>query len=159
MLDKITYLETKTEKYPMAFTLNVMEALQEKYGNLNKWANLAQNSEEPDIKALKFFMTEAINEGIEIENDLRFRADGGRKSGNANRKNQGAMRSATSEYGDYDFDREIHTEPVTPKQVGRILTEVGFSNLTEKIEAVVSGSVQTRESSKNALPTKNQTEK
>ena len=46
-----------------------MEALQEKYGNLNKWANLAQKSEEPDIKSLKFFMTEAINEGIEIENE------------------------------------------------------------------------------------------
>ena len=125
MLDKITYLETKTEKYPMAFTLNVMEALQEKYGNLNKWVNLAQNSEEPDIKSLKFFMTEAINEGIEIENEKH-----------------GEKR-----------------KPLTSKQVGRILTEVGFSNLTEKIEAVVSGSVQTGESSKNALPTKNQTGK
>ncbi len=134
MIEKINYLETKTEKYPMAFTLNVMEALQEKY-----------------------FMTEAINEGIEIENDLRLRAAGGRKSGNANRKNQGAMRSAASEQGDYDFDRKIHMEPVTSKQVGRILTEVGFSNLTEKIEAVVSGSVQIDGTSKNALPTKNQT--
>jgi hypothetical protein len=157
LIEKINYLETKTEKYPMAFTLNVMEALQEKYGNLNEWTNLAQKSEEPDIKSLKFFMTEAINEGIEIENDLRLRAAGGRKSGNANRKNQGAMRSAASEQGDYDFDRKIHMEPVTSKQVGRILTEVGFSNLTEKIEAVVSGSVQIDGTSKNALPTKNQT--
>ncbi len=125
MIDKINYLETKTEKYPIAFTLNVMEALQEKYGNLNKWANLTQESEEPDIKALKFFMTEAINEGIEIEN-------------------------------------EKHREKrklLTSKQVGRILTEVGFSNLTEKIEAVVSESVQTGDTSKNALHTKNQTEK
>lgn len=123
MLDKITYLETKTEKHPMAFTLNVMEALQEKYGNLNKWANLAQKSEEPDIKALKFFMTESINEGIEIENEKH-----GEK-------------------------RKL----LNPKQVGRILTEVGFSNLTEKIESVVSGSVRTDSTSKNALPTKNQT--
>lgn len=124
MIDKINYLETKTEKYPIAFTLNVMEALQEKYGNLNKWANLAQKSEEPDIKSLKFFMTEAINEGIEIENEKH-----GEK-------------------------RKL----LTSKQVGRILTEIGFYNLTEKIEAVVSGSVQTGNASKNALPTKNQTE-
>lgn len=124
MIEKINYLETKTEKYPMAFTLNVMEALQEKYGNLNKWANLAQESEEPDIKSIKFFMTEAINEGIEIENEKH-----GEK-------------------------RKL----LTSKQVGRILTEVGLSNLTEKIEAVVSGSVQTDNTSKNALPTKNQTE-
>ncbi len=125
MLDKITYLETKTEKYPMAFTLNVMEALQEKYGNLNEWTNLAQNSEEPDIKALKFFMTEAINEGIEIENEKR-----GEK-------------------------RKL----LTHKQVGRILTEVGFTTLTDKIRDTVSESVQIDDSSKNALPTKNQTEK
>ncbi len=124
MIDKINYLETKTEKYPIAFTLNVMEALQEKYGNLNKWANLAQKSEEPDIKSLKFFMTEAINEGIEIENEKH-----GEK-------------------------RKL----LTSKQVGRILTEIGFYNLTEKIEAVVSVSVQTGNASKNALPTKNQTE-
>lgn len=124
MIDKINYLETKDEKYPMAFTLNVMEALQEKYGNLNKWTNLAQNSEEPDIKALKFFMAEAINEGIEIENEKH-----------------GEKRTLLNH-----------------KQVGRILTEVGFSNLTEKIEAVVSGSVQTDDTSKNALSTKNQME-
>lgn len=69
MLDKITYLETEDKKYPMAFTLNVMEAIQEKYGTLDKWSNLIQNEQEPDIKALKFFMTEAINEGIEIQNE------------------------------------------------------------------------------------------
>lgn len=124
MIDKINYLETKTEKYPMAFTLNVMEALQEKYGNLNEWTNLAQKSEEPDIKALKFFMTEAINEGIEIENDLH-----GEK-------------------------RKL----LTSKQVGRILTEVGFATLTDKIRDTVSESVQIDDTSKNALPTKNQTE-
>lgn len=67
MIDKITYLETENQKYPMAFTLNVMEQIQEKYGTLDKWSNLIQNKTEPDIKALKFFMTAAINEGIEIE--------------------------------------------------------------------------------------------
>ena len=125
MIDKINYLETKDEKYPIAFTLNVMEALQEKYGNLNEWTNLAQKSEEPDIKSLKFFMTEAINEGIEIENEKH-----GEK-------------------------RKL----LTPKQVGRILTEIGFATLTDKIRDTVSDSIQTDNTSKNALPTKNQTEK
>ena len=114
MIDKINYLETKDEKYPMAFTLNVMEALQEKYGNLNEWTNLAQKGGEPDIKALKFFMTEAINEGIEIENEKH-----GEK-------------------------RKL----LTPKQVGRILTEVGFATLTDKIRNTVSESVQIDDTSK-----------
>ena len=71
MLDIIKYLETKTEKYPLAFTLNVMEIIQEKYGSIEKWSELIQKQGEPDIKALKFFITEAINEGIEIENEKK----------------------------------------------------------------------------------------
>ena len=69
MIDKITYLETDTEKFPLAFTLNVMEALQEEYGTLSEWSELIRNQKEPNIKALKFFITEAINEGIDIENE------------------------------------------------------------------------------------------
>ena len=67
MVDKINYLETKTEKYPLVFTLNVMESIQEKYGTIEAWSNLIQRDGEPDIKALKFFITEAINEGLEME--------------------------------------------------------------------------------------------
>lgn len=69
MIDKINYLETEGEKYPLVFSLNVMEAIQDKYGSIDKWSSLIQKNGEPDIKALKFFMTEAINEGIEIENE------------------------------------------------------------------------------------------
>ncbi len=67
MVDKINYLETETEKFPLVFTLNVMESIQEKYGTIEVWSNLIQRDGEPDIKALKFFITEAINEGLEIE--------------------------------------------------------------------------------------------
>lgn len=69
MIDKINYLETETDRYPLVFTLNVMEAIQEKYGTIEAWSSLIQRDGEPDIKALKFFMTESINEGIEIENE------------------------------------------------------------------------------------------
>lgn len=69
MLDKINYLETSEEKFPMVFTLNVMESIQEKYGSIEAWSDLIQHDGEPDIKALKFFITESINEGIDIENE------------------------------------------------------------------------------------------
>ena len=67
MVDKINYLETETEKFPLVFTLNAMESIQEKYGTIEAWSNLIQRDGEPDIKALKFFITESINEGLEIE--------------------------------------------------------------------------------------------
>ena len=69
MIDKITYLETDSEKFPLAFTLNVMESIQDEYGTLSEWSGLIRNQKEPNIKALKFFITEAINEGIDIENE------------------------------------------------------------------------------------------
>lgn len=69
MIDKITYLETDSEKFPLAFTLNVMESIQDEYGTLSEWSELIRNKKEPNIKALKFFITEAINEGIDIENE------------------------------------------------------------------------------------------
>lgn len=69
MIDKITYLETDSEKFPLAFTLNVMESIQDEYGTLSEWSELIRNQKEPNIKALKFFITEAINEGIDIENE------------------------------------------------------------------------------------------
>lgn len=71
MLDTIKYLETESEKYPLAFTLNVMEIIQEKYGSIEAWSELIQKQGEPDIKALKFFITEAINEGLDIENERK----------------------------------------------------------------------------------------
>ena len=69
MIDKIPYLETDSEKFPLAFTLNVMESIQDEYGTLSEWSELIRNQKEPNIKALKFFITEAINEGIDIENE------------------------------------------------------------------------------------------
>ena len=69
MIDKITYFETDSEKFPLAFTLNVMESIQDEYGTLSEWSELIRNQKEPNIKALKFFITEAINEGIDIENE------------------------------------------------------------------------------------------
>lgn len=69
MIDKITYLETNSEKFPLAFTLNVMESIQNEYGTLSEWSELIRNKKEPNIKALMFFITEAINEGIDIENE------------------------------------------------------------------------------------------
>ena len=71
MVDKIVYIETEKDKYPMLFSLNVIESIQNEYGSYTKWGDLvSQNGgKEVDIKALKFGICEAINEGIEVENE------------------------------------------------------------------------------------------
>ncbi|MCQ3908922.1 MAG: hypothetical protein MJ200_05365 [Mycoplasmoidaceae bacterium] len=71
MGNEIKYLETKQGKYPYAFTLNVMELIQNKYESLNNWKNVMEPDDgtEPSISAVIFFFTEAINEGIDMENE------------------------------------------------------------------------------------------
>ena len=69
MGQEINYLETTKGKYPYIYTLNVIEAVQKKYGSITKWSDMVERDSEPDIEALKFFFLIAINEGIDIENE------------------------------------------------------------------------------------------
>ena len=64
-------LEYKGKEYEVVFTLNVMEAIQNEYGTLEKWAELTEGGEdgEPNAKAVIFGFTEMLNEGIEIKNE------------------------------------------------------------------------------------------
>ena len=58
------------KEYSAIFNLNVMEAIQEEYGTIQKWAELTDaKSGEVNAKALTFGMTAMINEAIDIEND------------------------------------------------------------------------------------------
>lgn len=69
MQDKICYVETKNRKYPICFNLNVMEEIQEKYGSLEEWGKIVQQTGEPKIKDLKVGLLAMINEAIDIENE------------------------------------------------------------------------------------------
>lgn len=64
---KITY---KGTEYKIVFNLNVMEAIQEKYGTLEEWGKLSDGEGgEPNAKAVIFGFTQMINEGIDIMNE------------------------------------------------------------------------------------------
>ena len=63
--------ELEGKKYSLVFNLNVMEAIQNKYGSVQKWGKLTdnKNGKEPNAKALIFGFTEMINEAIDMDND------------------------------------------------------------------------------------------
>lgn len=66
-MEKIMY---KGKEIKIVFNLNVMQAIQEEYGTIDKWGSLTdEKSGEVDIKALVFGLTEMINEAIDIDND------------------------------------------------------------------------------------------
>ena len=65
MIDKIKYISDGNTKYPMAFTINVMERIEDEYGGLKSWVSLV-DKEEPSYKAIKFMVLQVINEGLDI---------------------------------------------------------------------------------------------
>lgn len=72
MQDIIRHISFNGIDYPLAFTLNVIEKIQDKYGSYEKWGEMTDGKEqEVNIGALKFGILEMINEGIDIENESR----------------------------------------------------------------------------------------
>lgn len=123
MIDKLEYLDDGKVRYPMAFTLNVMEAAEEEYGGVESWAKL-MDQKEPSYKALKFMVLEIINEGIDIQNE----------------KSNG--------------DKKI--EPLTSKQVGRLITKIGLDEIGVKVFKLIQESLPKGDKSKNVKAMKGQ---
>lgn len=107
----------KGNEYKIIFNINVIQAIQDEYGTFDKWTELVQptkKDKETDIKALIFAFKEAINEGIDIDNE----------------------------------DNGTDIKPLTLKQIGRIITEIGIENANKKLQNVVIES--TNDDEKNA---------
>ena len=69
-MEKKFKLIYKDKEIKLVFNLNVMQAIQEEYGTIEKWGSLTDGeSGEVDIKALKFGFTAMANEAIDIDND------------------------------------------------------------------------------------------
>lgn len=116
MTNSIKHFKYEDTEYPLAFTMNVIEKIQDKYGSYEKWGDMTDGKEqEPNIGALKFGITEMINEGIDIENE----------------------------------NLEEKRNLLTAKQVGRIITELGIKNLTNKVQETVIESTKNNEEEKN----------
>ena len=121
MKDLSEAIEYKGKTYTLVCNLNVLEAIQEEYGSMDKWAKLTEAKEtsgedmkedsEPDIKAILFGLTLMINEGLEIEAE----------------------------------DNGTEFKALSTKQVGRIISEVGFREATRKLNETVIKSTQSAE--------------
>ena len=70
MKEKTICVEYNNKKYPLVFNLNVMEEIQNVYGDIQKWGEIVENNHDtPKIKDLKFGLKAMINEGLDIENE------------------------------------------------------------------------------------------
>lgn len=117
-MDKLVY---KGVEYDLVFNLNVMEMLQDEYGSVEAWSAKSMESDEPNIKVLKFGFKAMINEGIEIYNE------------------------------DHISEQK---ELVDDKIVGRIISSVGFSNVTDIIANTVINSTESEDEAPKKAQTK-----
>ena len=67
---KLKQIDYFDRKYPVTLDLNVTQAIQKKYGSLDRWGEI-MDAEETPIEDVVWLYHEMINEGIEIENDLK----------------------------------------------------------------------------------------
>lgn len=68
MKDFYTKWEVSGKEYTLAWNLNVMEEMQDKYGSLEAWGKISEG-EEPKISSIIDAFEAMINEGIEIDNE------------------------------------------------------------------------------------------
>lgn len=70
MLDKIETIKIGEKEYPVIFTLNILEKVQEIYGSMDKWNALmfGVDGQEPSIKVIIWTFAEMMNEAIDISN-------------------------------------------------------------------------------------------
>ena len=110
---EITY---KGVKYALVFNLNVMEEIQEEYGSVEAWGELAEATTEPNAKAIKYGLTAMINEGIDIYNEEHISDEG-----------------------------FIERPFFNAKQVGRIISEIGLHEAAKKLNKTVIDSTKSDE--------------
>lgn len=106
----------KGNEYALVFNLNVMEEIQSEYGSIEAWGELVEASAEPKAKDIKYGFTAMLNEGIDIYNEEH--AD------------------------DEDF---IKRPFFTEKQVGRIISEIGLNEATNRLNKTVVDSTKSDE--------------
>ena len=73
MLEIKKYIETKDEKYPVIFSFNVLEDIQNKYGSFDNWSHIIEGEKlvdnqwqkgEARISDIKYFIKLAISNAM-----------------------------------------------------------------------------------------------
>ena len=119
MKDIIDYIETKNRKYPICFNLNVIEEIQDKYGSITNWGDVVEDKEKDSMNI------KDLKIGLTIMINEAIDACN-------------------------DSKEEKDKEPfVNEKQVGRIISEVGWEKITKIIMNLSINSTNTEDESKN----------
>lgn len=125
MKEVSSVIEYKDKKYKMVFNLNVMQEIQEEYGSLREWGELTDGKPEEIVNGKK-------KEIVQGEPNVKALIFG--------------LTTMLNEGIEIDNDENgTNIPPLTKKQVGRMLTEVGIKQMTEDMNGLVIESTKSEE--------------
>ena len=128
-------IQYKGKSYKLVFNLNVMETIQEEYGSIDVWGELTDGTEYAKREYEKATQSKknAIPwDELSDEEKAKWSGEPDAKAvifGITEMLNEGI-----------DIDNEENgtdIKPLTKKQVGRIITEVGLANVTAEMNRTV----------------------
>lgn len=124
-------IQYKNKKYKLVFNLNVMEAIQEEYGSLDNWGALTDGTEYAKREYEKQ-EHEISWDDLTPEEKAKFDGEPDAKAvifGFTEMLNEGI---------DIDNEEnETDVKPLTLKQVGRMISEIGMANATAEMNRTV----------------------
>ena len=129
---KILY---KDMEYTVVFNLNVMESIQSEYGSLDEWVEMIDGTENAKKKYKeKHGSLDGFDDSDEKDGEPNLKA---LIDGYYIMLNEGIEIS--------NDEKGTSIKPLTHKQVGRILTEIGFENAQKKLGVLMSESTESNE--------------
>lgn len=132
-------IQYKDKTYKLVFNLNVMESIQEEYGTLDAWGELTDGT--------AYARREYEKLGKKVPWDALPEKERNKYSGEPDAKAVIFGFTAMLNEG-IDIDNEENgkdDKPLTLKQVGRMLTEIGFTGATQKMNDAVIASTKGEE--------------
>lgn len=125
MKEVSSVIEYKDKKYKMVFNLNVMQEIQEEYGSLREWGELTDGKPEEIVNGKK-------KEIVQGEPNVKALIFG--------------LTTMLNEGIDIENDEKgTSIPPLTKKQVGRMLTDVGIKQMTADMNGLVIESTKSEE--------------
>ena len=119
MKDKVAYIKTAKRVYPICFNLNVLEDIQEEFGSLSAWGDAVENKEKDSMNI------KVLKKGLML------------------------MINEAIDMENENLPSEERKELVNEKQVGRIISEIGFEETTKIIMSISTESTDVEDNSKN----------
>lgn len=152
MLDTLGHIKVGDVEYPIAFTLNVMAAIQEKYGSMKAWGEILQparptSSPAGTIKAATGDVSKELPETAAapfVDNEPRIK------------DLIWTFTQFINEGIDIENEEaEVKRQPLTEKQVGRLISSVGIKEITAIVQNLTVESTKTDDP--NSQTVQNQT--